>query len=55
VVCATTREVTDELIAYQEMPPVRVPGKSYPLDLFRALQPQQACAGVRQLCGAGAD
>jgi adenylate cyclase len=41
VVCAATREASDELIAYQEMPPVRVPGKSYPLDLFRALQPQR--------------
>jgi adenylate cyclase len=60
VVCAATREVTHELIAYQEMPPVRVPGKSYPLDLFRALHPQQAPAGVTtgrnlQLCGAGAE
>jgi adenylate cyclase len=42
VVCSATREVTDELIAYQEMPPVSVPGKSYPLDLWRALQPQFA-------------
>jgi adenylate cyclase len=40
VVCSATREVTDTLIAYQELPPVSVPGKSYPLDLFRALQPQ---------------
>ncbi|WP_433826358.1 adenylate/guanylate cyclase domain-containing protein [Actinoplanes sp. CA-015351] len=40
VVCAATREVTDTLIAYQELPPVSVPGKPYPLDLFRALQPQ---------------
>ena len=42
VVCSITREITDALIAYQEMPPVSVPGKSYPLDLWRALQPQVA-------------
>ena len=50
VVCATTRAVTDELIAYQELPPVRVAGKPYPLDLWRALQPQR----VRQLCAMAA-
>jgi adenylate cyclase len=56
VVCAATREVTQELIAYQEMPPVRVPGKSYPLDLFRALQPRRFLSGRKlQLCGAGAE
>jgi class 3 adenylate cyclase len=56
VVCAATREVTQEFIAYQEMPPVRVPGKSYPLDLFRALQPRRFLSGMkRQLCGAGAE
>jgi adenylate cyclase len=56
VVCAATREVTHELIAYQEMPPVRVPGKPYPLDLFRALQPQRVLAAAKlQLCGAGAE
>ncbi|MEV6343877.1 adenylate/guanylate cyclase domain-containing protein [Actinoplanes sp. NPDC051851] len=42
VVCSATREETDTLIAYQEMPPVQVPGKPYPLDLWRALQPQVA-------------
>ncbi|GAA0423045.1 hypothetical protein Aca07nite_23820 [Actinoplanes capillaceus] len=46
VVCSATREVTDELIAYQELPPVSVPGKSYPLDLWRALQPQAAPLAV---------
>jgi class 3 adenylate cyclase len=46
VVCATTRSVTDELIAYQEMPPVRVAGKPYPLDLWRALQPQRVLCAV---------
>jgi adenylate cyclase len=64
VVCAATREVTQDLIDYQEMPPVRVAGKSYPLDLFRALQPQlqsrATLAGIKagvklQLCGAGAE
>nr|WP_296066442.1 adenylate/guanylate cyclase domain-containing protein [uncultured Actinoplanes sp.] len=44
VVCAATRAVTDELIAYQEMPPVRVAGKPYPLDLWRALEPQRVPA-----------
>jgi class 3 adenylate cyclase len=55
VVCSDTRTVTDELIAYQEMPPVRVAGKPYPLDLWRALQPQGAPAAGRQLCGAGVE
>jgi adenylate cyclase len=50
VVCSATQAVTGELIAYQELPPVRVAGKPYPLDLWRALQPQAAW----QLCGAGA-
>jgi adenylate cyclase len=54
VVCAATQAVTDELIAYQELPPVRVAGKPYPLDLWRALQPQGVPAG-RQLCGVGAE
>ena len=45
VVCSATRQLTGGQIAYQEMPPVRVTGKSYPLDLWRALQPQVAlCA-----------
>jgi len=42
VVDARTRQVTDELIAYQEMPPVAVAGKPNPLDLWRALHPQAA-------------
>jgi adenylate cyclase len=46
VVCAATQAVTGDLIAYQEMPPVRVAGKPYPLDLWRALEPQR----VRELC-----
>jgi len=55
VVCAATQAVTGELIAYQELPPVRVAGKSYPLDLWRALQPQRVGPPVRQLCGAAAE
>jgi class 3 adenylate cyclase len=55
VVCAATRSVTDELIAYQELPPVRVAGKPYPLDLWRALQPQRVPAGRALLCGVGVD
>jgi adenylate cyclase len=42
VVDEHTRRVTDELIAYQELPPVAVAGKAYPLDLWRALHPQAA-------------
>ncbi len=42
VVCSATRRITGEQIAYQEMPPVRVAGKPYPLDLWRALEPQVA-------------
>ncbi|MGX6605525.1 adenylate/guanylate cyclase domain-containing protein [Micromonosporaceae bacterium Da 78-11] len=53
VVCSATRAVTGDLIAYQEMPPVRVAGKSYPLDLYRALQPQTAAK--LQLCAVGAE
>jgi adenylate cyclase len=55
VVCAATRGMTGELIAYQEMPPVRVAGKPYPLDLWRALQPRRRRPAVeRQLCVLGA-
>ena len=46
VVCAATRAVTGDLIAYQEMPPVRVAGKPYPLDIWRALQPQRVLCAV---------
>ena len=42
VVCAATREITDRTIAYQELPPVSVAGKPYPLELARALHPQSA-------------
>lgn len=50
VVDATTRRVTDELIAYQELPPVAVPGKAAPVDLWRALHPQTVSSAV--LCAA---
>ena len=43
---AVTREVTDAAIAYQELPPVAVAGKPYPLDLWRALHPQAAMAAA---------
>jgi class 3 adenylate cyclase len=46
VVCAATREVTDSSIAYQELPPVSVAGKPQPLDLWRALHPQDEMALV---------
>jgi adenylate cyclase len=60
VVCSGTRSATDELIAYQEMPPVRVAGKACPLDLWRALHPQvlhpyQVRAANLQLCAVGAE
>jgi class 3 adenylate cyclase len=42
VACSTTRTATDESIAYQELPPVAVPGKAHPIDLSRALHPQGA-------------
>jgi class 3 adenylate cyclase len=42
VVCSATRSATDESIAYQELPPVAVPGKAQPIDLSRALHPQDA-------------
>jgi class 3 adenylate cyclase len=52
VVCAATRAVTDEAVAYQEMPPVSVAGKSAPVELSRALYPQVATAvSALQTCG----
>ena len=52
VVCAATRAVTDHAVAYQEMPPVSVAGKSAPVELSRALYPQVAAAGLAlQTCG----
>ncbi|WP_130508270.1 adenylate/guanylate cyclase domain-containing protein [Krasilnikovia cinnamomea] len=37
VVCAQTRQVTDTLIAYQELPPMAITGRPYPVELWRAL------------------
>jgi adenylate cyclase len=52
VVCAATRAVTDHAVAYQEMPPVSVAGKSAPVELSRALYPQVTAAGLAlQTCG----
>jgi class 3 adenylate cyclase len=52
VVCAATRGVTDHAVAYQEMPPVSVAGKSVPVELSRALYPQAVIAGpALQTCG----
>lgn len=46
VVCSATRAATDDAIAYQELPPVVVPGKSRPVDLSRALHQQGARQAV---------
>lgn len=52
VVCAATRAVTDHAVAYQEMPPVSVAGKSAPVELSRALYPQVMTADrALQTCG----
>jgi len=52
VVCAATRGVTHHAVAYQEMPPVSVAGKSAPVELSRALYPQAVTAGpALQTCG----
>ena len=52
VVCAATRAVTDQAVAYQEMPPVSVAGKSVPVELSRALHPQSVTAAAAlQTCG----
>jgi adenylate cyclase len=49
VVCAATRELTGAVIAYQELPPAAVAGKAYPVDLWRALQPQGGRTASRAL------
>ena len=46
VVDGCTLRVTDDLIAYQELPPVAVTGRPYPLELWRALHPQAALCPV---------
>jgi class 3 adenylate cyclase len=40
VVDAATRRLTGDLVAYQDLPPAVVAGKSGPIDLWRALHPQ---------------
>jgi len=40
VVCATTRELTGDVIAYQDLPPAVLAGKTAPVGLWRALHPQ---------------
>ena len=40
VVCATTRELTGDVIAYQDLPPAVLAGKAAPVGLWRALHPQ---------------
>jgi class 3 adenylate cyclase len=47
VVCAATRELTSEVIAYQELPPAVLAGKSRPVELSRALHPQGVVLPVR--------
>jgi adenylate cyclase len=46
VVDASTRWATDELIAYQDLPPVAVAGRPYLVELWRALHPQAALCTV---------
>jgi class 3 adenylate cyclase len=48
VVCESTRRATDALIAYQDLPPVAVAGKPYPLHLWRALNAQPAPAAANR-------
>ncbi len=40
VVCAATRQATGAGIAYQELPPVTVAGRAYPVEVWRALTPR---------------
>ncbi|MBU2666474.1 adenylate/guanylate cyclase domain-containing protein [Actinoplanes bogorensis] len=49
VVCPQTRSAAGDLIAFQELPPVRVPGKPRALDLYRALEPYRVGAAKRHL------
>ena len=52
VACSTTRGVTYDAVAYQELPPVAVAGKSAPVELWRALHPQAApVERALQVCG----
>ena len=40
VVCAATQAASADEVAYQELPPVQVHGRSAPVELFRALHPR---------------
>ncbi|WP_067503243.1 adenylate/guanylate cyclase domain-containing protein [Actinoplanes sp. TFC3] len=53
VVCSATQEASASSVAYQELPPVVVHGKRAPVELFRALQPQDSSIEGRTLqpCG----
>jgi class 3 adenylate cyclase len=51
VVCAATRQATGALIAYQELPPVAVPGRAYLVELWRALTPRPVPAAGRDQAG----
>lgn len=46
VVCAATRELTADEIAYQDLPPAVLTGKARPVGLWRALQPHGVPARV---------
>jgi class 3 adenylate cyclase len=52
VVDASTRAVTDDSIAYQELPPIVMAGKPDRVDLWRALHPQPEVALDRVLLDA---
>jgi class 3 adenylate cyclase len=52
VVGASTRAVTDDSIAYQELPPIMMAGKPEQVDLWRALHPQPEVAMDRVLLDA---
>ncbi|OJF14808.1 adenylate/guanylate cyclase domain-containing protein [Couchioplanes caeruleus] len=49
VVCAATQNASDGAVAYQELPPVSLAGKSAPVELWRALDPQEVPAQARAL------
>jgi len=49
VVDDTTRSLSDRAVAYQELPPAVLAGRSGPVDLFRALsQPTRTCVLAHQ-------
>ncbi|MFI5936543.1 adenylate/guanylate cyclase domain-containing protein [Actinoplanes sp. NPDC051494] len=54
VVCAATQAASADAVAYQELPPVQVHGRSAPVELFRALHrldESLVSALVLQACG----